>query len=372
MAKAQRSDTVQNRFIIEILSTSDTLRITGNPEKPIFIDSTTFVKSLAFFIDSGKIDQSIGWNDLQPQILYNNHIEWGNLGLDLVYPVIYSKKQEQKLATYHENYSLPIAINDSQFILFRKWTTSEIFDRTLSITLWTKSDSSWIFDEYQFTTSSPVVNCVDCQTIDCYIDRLNEPCFGMGKELCYDTTNRILTYVEIITVSYESKCIPSNYVVYQKKLDPKYYQLLVLNGNDSTEILNGLRVPPNCEEYFETCKYPQSSEYISCYNDFYSNQNDSVAVDTIYTTSDYEFHNYQNIIWECQYFFQLKNGFEIGYYSLSELSGYCRKDNGIVKYEGEWKMGKKIGKWKYYNKEGVLVKTEIYKKGVLKKTVPNK
>jgi hypothetical protein len=74
----------------------------------------------------------------------------------------------------------------------------------------------------------------------------------------------------------------------------------------------------------------------------------------------------------------LNNGRQYFYALIEVGKGYIMHPNGLQTYEtlydnrrfknGKWHHGKKVGKWKYYSKEGMLTRTEYYKKGQLLRT----
>ena len=64
----------------------------------------------------------------------------------------------------------------------------------------------------------------------------------------------------------------------------------------------------------------------------------------------------------------VREGWEKAYYKCSEVKLPFHLSDFPLKYSGKWWNGKKNGKWKYYSKEGVLIKKEVYREDELIKT----
>lgn len=71
----------------------------------------------------------------------------------------------------------------------------------------------------------------------------------------------------------------------------------------------------------------------------------------------------------CQYRKGTKWGQEVGFYTFDQLDGDTIKGWDFrVKFIGQWKDGKKNGKWIYYATDGTIEYTETWKDGILQKT----
>ncbi|MCB0478484.1 MAG: hypothetical protein KDC84_09995 [Crocinitomicaceae bacterium] len=71
------------------------------------------------------------------------------------------------------------------------------------------------------------------------------------------------------------------------------------------------------------------------------------------------------------YFYNTQHGYEYTYYHPKEITEVYEGSKFLLKREAWYEEGERSGKWLYYDKKGRLVKTEIYKKGELKKTIEN-
>ncbi|MEZ4938842.1 MAG: hypothetical protein R2799_14735 [Crocinitomicaceae bacterium] len=71
------------------------------------------------------------------------------------------------------------------------------------------------------------------------------------------------------------------------------------------------------------------------------------------------------------YFYNTRHGYEYTYYHPDEIMDTYVGKKFLLKCEAWYERGEKHGKWLYYDTKGNLVKTEIWKKGQLSKTIPN-
>ncbi len=69
------------------------------------------------------------------------------------------------------------------------------------------------------------------------------------------------------------------------------------------------------------------------------------------------------------YFYNQVHGYEYTYYAPEEITEIYEGKKFLLKREAWYEQGVEHGKWLYYDKKGHLVKTEIWKKGELKKTI---
>jgi hypothetical protein len=179
---------------------------------------------------------------------------------------------------------------------------------------------------------------------------------------------------------------PSDYTLYEYSLIKNDRIILLTCGNLQRSSVYTSGIPESC---FKMEAMSGNVTYIGerppnrpkldsmpvvdqdCLTEYYNNPPDSSIIDTIYIGDDIDLDALQSSdydqITQRQYKNGVAHGVETGRYTPTELNGVCVKQNFQLKYTGKWKAGKKHGKWLWYNKEGFLVKIEVYKKDKLVK-----
>ena len=220
---------------------------------------------------------------------------------------------------------------------------------------------------------------------------LESPCFKTRQQISFDSVAQISTRIKVYSVDYNDHCVPAVYRVTKTQLDPVPYYLLAFAHCDTEEQVHrmGFRTPDSCFYYQkpdanhvfnasqsktgETVKLDsfQMSD-INCAQAFYEFENDSVQADTIYSKHyvDNDYSMDSQFLWHCDYYYDVKHGEELAYYSVQDVQGICITGKApMVKYKGYWRDGKKNSWWIYYLPNGEVDKTEKYRNGKLKKTL---
>jgi len=203
-----------------------------------------------------------------------------------------------------------------------------------------------------------------------------------------DSASHILTKYSIEAVSSDNT-EPAIYLVEQKRVsgaDTEYNMILSLSCErnsflgakynqveacqywrkaDSNFVIAVSMLIDSTGHLSETQTDSILSSDFDCLLQFYSQENDTVNIDTIFgrLPDDFDY-----VFWKCSYLYDLKHGKEQGYYQIHEIINSCidsKKD--LLKYEGKWKYAQKHGWWKYYSPQGEEIKREKYKNGTRKK-----
>ena len=215
-------------------------------------------------------------------------------------------------------------------------------------------------------------------------------CFSFGslaQRLSEDTLSGNPYYLSIIQGEEKGK-LKNVFVLETLPKMTKYRMVIALYCSDSSLAFNSYHTPKTCVEWKsydgsgdKITKYdkdgnrieviPDSTKEINkdCLFEFYAQNNDSVQVDTIYVKDKKLAYSKVYCVSKCSYINNLKQGKEIVYYEVWELKGECIDNAQRIKMTGSWNKGKKEGEWKYYDVNGRLIRTEIYKKGKLKETI---
>jgi len=208
-----------------------------------------------------------------------------------------------------------------------------------------------------------------------------------------DSVNGTYTSAEILGVDEIDYSIPVVYTVYMVNFFPvKYHSIATWQCGDSSSHVMSYTIPKQCQYWtqpdsntmyttsgskdnnYRTTEYRPDSVIqtdMICLSEFYQFNNDSIRSDTLFEKNGTAFNFQMNSsipYWQCSYYFEQKHGKEIAHYHINEVSGKCvNADTNLKKYEGEWKFGKKKGKWYFYDIYGELLRIEYYNKGVRKK-----
>jgi hypothetical protein len=230
----------------------------------------------------------------------------------------------------------------------------------------------------------------DSLLIDRPIKKLKSSGFNVYLEV--DSVKEVSTRAEILYVDAVDYLIPAKYTVYQEhSFSAKYHFLATWQCGDSSYHGMSYIIPNDCQYWtapdsntlyttsvvknnYRTIAYRPDSVLktdMNCVSEFYQIESDSVRSDTLYEkegTAFYELNFNEIPYWECSYYYDQKHGKELAYYHVNEVSGKCvNADTNLKKYEGQWKYGKKKGKWYFYDIYGELEKIEFYRKGICKK-----
>lgn len=231
------------------------------------------------------------------------------------------------------------------------------------------------------------------------IDTLGIPCYHSYQTIQYDSIINMKLSIEIMSVDKENSCIPAEYKMIKTQTFPwEYHRFVHGRCADSIEYYSReYSVPRHCTYWVkldsgnfmkrvtvskrggrrdQVVTYVDSIMKIDndCVEIFYLTENDSIHSDTIVSSVPVSLDIMRSSFgksfttWTCNYFYNLKHGEEYCFYSISEIKNLCIDGQcGLLRYYGSWKYGKKHGKWRYYSKEGVLLKAEKYRNGKLKK-----
>ena len=205
------------------------------------------------------------------------------------------------------------------------------------------------------------------------------------QKLSEDTLHGNPYYLSVVEGEYKGKLTNVYILEVLPKMD-KYRMVRALYCKDNSLAFNSYNTPETCVEWVpydesqdkvtkvdengnRTEVRSDSSKQINkdCLNDFYAENNEMVQVDTIYVKNKYLAYSTVYYISKCAYVNNMKQGKEVVYYELWELTGDCIETKDRIKMSGSWDKGRKTGEWKYFNVNGQLVTTEFYKKGKLKK-----
>lgn len=142
--------------------------------------------------------------------------------------------------------------------------------------------------------------------------------------------------VKIRAIDYTDPCIPGDYTVSKtKRSSAKYYYLVILDTLNSRKVGTRGVIPPQCIHqekidsssnanfksfsYIEKDKNHGYSNVVridsiqkfddDCISNFYSQENDSIQIDTLYATVylSYRFNNKSELLWSCDYHYHLKH-----------------------------------------------------------------
>lgn len=167
------------------------------------------------------------------------------------------------------------------------------------------------------------------------------------------------------------------------------FKTIFIKCGDTTSYINTQTIPECCVIYYSVDSYPENINidmpsgyydslyfdtlmlpYIDndCVEEYYQTHKDSLKIDTIYLKNDKVYNRSsltETLLSECQYFYQLKDGKEVVYYTHSDLHGVCVKKNFRIKSKGRWYQGEKHGIWREYNPDGTLAVKRKYRHGEL-------